>query len=56
MPAVINCLIKVFVDATKVYTDTLSSEQKPLLQSSVDRLLVLSNDWQMEFTSNTCYK
>ena len=44
MPDVINCLIKVFADDTKVYTDALSSEQRTLLQSSVDRLLVWSND------------
>ena len=41
MPAdVINCLIKVFADDTKVYSAALSSEQRTLMQSSVDRLLV----------------
>ena len=43
MPDVNNCLIKIFADDTKVYTDALSLEQKQLLQSSVDRLLVWSN-------------
>ena len=54
MPNVINCLITVFADDTKVYTDALSSEQRTLLQSSVDGLLVWSNDWQMKFNSNKC--
>ena len=51
---VINCLVKIFADDTKVYTDALSSEQRTMLQSSVDRLLVWSNDRQAKFNSNTC--
>ena len=54
MPDVIKCLVKIFADDTKVYTDALSSEQRTMLQSSVDRLLVWSNDRQVKFNSNTC--
>ena len=54
MPDILNSLIKIFADDTKIYASVDSISGKEELQDSIDRLQKWSEDWQIKFNSTKC--
>jgi len=54
MPDVLDCLIKIFADDTKIYSTVNNVSDALALQSNVDKLLDWSQQWQLTFNSKKC--
>ena len=54
MAEIIDCLIKIFADDTKLYHAVDTSESAIKLQENINRLTVWANDWQLKFNENKC--
>ena len=54
MPDVLDCLIKIFADDTKVYSSVHSPDQCEKLQESIDKLVDWTNQWQISFNTDKC--
>ena len=54
MPDIVNCLIKIFADDTKLYDDVTSREMRDQLQTCIDNLVKWTEDWQIKFNAEKC--
>jgi len=54
MPDLLDSLIKIFADDTKIYTSVENDENCLHLQTNLDRLVKWSQDWQLIFNSKKC--
>ena len=54
MPDIIDCLIKIFADDTKLYYAADTPESVTKLQNNINRLTNWANDWQLKFNESKC--
>ncbi|MES9905329.1 MAG: reverse transcriptase domain-containing protein [Sedimenticola sp.] len=54
LPNVVENVVKLFADDTKVFTRANSEENKTSLQNDLDRLSKWSMDWQLLFNASKC--
>ena len=54
LPDVVNNIVKLFADDTKIYAKVNTKEQEENLQSDIDNLMEWSNNWQLKFNKSKC--
>ena len=54
MPDVVDCLIKIFADDTKLYSEVSNSNQSQKLQLNTDKLQEWTETWQIVFNCSKC--
>jgi len=54
MPRVVNSVIKLFADDTKIYREISSEDDCKALQTDLDSLAAWSDSWQLRFNPSKC--
>ena len=54
LPDVVNNIVKLFADDTKIYAKGNTKEQEENLQSDIDNLMERSVNWQLKFNKSKC--
>jgi hypothetical protein len=54
LPDVIENMVNLFADDTKVYTTVNNTDEKDSLQSDIDRLMNWSDTWLLKFNKSKC--
>ena len=54
MPDVLNCLVKIFADDTKIYQVVNDKSDAASMQTNINKLTEWANTWQIKFNSGKC--
>ena len=54
MPDALTCLVKIFADDTKAYSNISNKQDRDSLQDNLDKLVLWANDWQIRFNGSKC--
>lgn len=54
MPDVIDCLIQLFADDSKLYSAIADQDDQATLQSSINKLCEWTEEWKMSLNMNKC--
>ena len=54
MPDILDCLVKIFADDTKIYSQVCDIEDRTKLQENLNKLTSWTRDWQIQFNNKKC--
>ena len=54
LPDVVNSIVKLFADDTKIYANVNTIENQERLQEDINNLMEWSNSWQLKFNKSKC--
>lgn len=54
MPDILDCMVKIFADDTKLYSPVHTADLRTKLQKNIDELLAWTDQWQILFNADKC--